>query len=229
MLPEQQFEIIKQRLSGQVSKPPRKKLTGPMQWIVLLLIAILVGAAYAGSYAWGFFLGGRFHPLPYWAGWGKMHSTTAGDYLLYVAVWPSTRPLERIIPHTFIRGRANLCTPDGQEFYMNLSGEMRPHIYLNTLGEPVELDMVTWRSPMPIGQQSRPSFSLWGRWGSGEITGEDRQGLSKNFLPDGKLRPPNTYAAPAQMEDIRVTLQEGTFFEWKNACHVTSTLNHGSQ
>ena len=216
-------------LSQPSSKPPRRKLTGTTQLVVFFLLLVVVGALYVGLYSWGFFLGGNFHPLPDWAGWGKMHSTSAGDYLLYVAVWPSTRPLERIIPHTFVKGRADLCMPNGQTFHMNLSGEMRPHIYLNTLGEPIELDMANWRAPAAFGQQSRPSFSIWGRWSRGEITGEDRQSLSKNFLPDGQLRPPNTYAAPAQMEDVRVTLHEGTFHEWKRACAITAAPNRGSR
>jgi hypothetical protein len=229
MLPEQQVGCVTQELSGYASKPLRRKLTGAIQWIVLLLIATFVGAIYVGLYSWGFFLGGNFHPLPYWAGWGKMHSTSARDYLLYVAVWPSTRPLETIIPHTFVKGRADLCMPNGQTFHMNLSGEMRPHIFLNTLGEPIELDMVNWRAPAAFGQQSRPSFSIWGRWSRGEITGEDRQSLSKNFLPDGQLRPANTYAAPAQMEDLRVALHEGTFYEWKSACGIPAAPNRGSR
>lgn len=228
MLPEQQIESVKQRPTAQDSQPPRKKLTGVKQWIVVFLLLISVGALYAGRYAWGFFLGGNFHPLPYWTGWGKMHSTVSGDYLLYVEIWPSMRALETIIPHTFVNGRANLCTPKGEQFYLHLSGEMRPRIYLNTVGEPIELDMVNWRATAPLGQQMRPSFSIWGRWARGEITGEDRQSLSKNFLPDGKLRPQNIYATPAQMEDIRLTLNEGTFSEWKRACRVmtTSIIGH---
>lgn len=223
MRPEQQIENVKQLLKAQASKPPRKKLTGPAQWIVVFLLLISVSALYAGRYAWGFFLGGNFHPIPYWTGWGKMHSTARGDYLLYVEIWPSMRTLETIIPHTFVKGRANLCTPEGEQFVLNLSGDMRPHIYLNTVGEPIQLDMVNWRATAPIGQQMRPSFSIWGRWGRGEITGEDRQGLSQNFLPDGRLRPQNTYATPAQLEDIRLTLNRGSFFEWKRACRVTAT------
>ena len=229
MMPEQQVEIVQQPLTRQVSKPARRTLSGGMQWIFVLLLLILVGAAYAGMYSWGFFLGGNFHLLPYWTGWGKMHSPTAGDYFLYVEVWPSTHALERIIPHTFVKGRGYLCTPKGERFYLNLSGEMRPHIYLNTIGEPIELDMWTWRTSMPIGKQTRPSFSIWGNWSKGEITGEDRQGLSKNFLPDGRLRPQNTSSAPAQIEDVRLTLHEGTRSEWDNACRITATLNPESR
>lgn len=228
MRPEQQFEIMQQRLSQQVSKPPRGKLAGGMQWIVVLLLLILVGAAYAGMYSWGFFLGGEFHPLPYWGGLGKMHSTARGDYFLFVEIWPSTRALETIIPHTFVKGKGHLCTPDGQRFSLNLSGEMRPHIFLNTLGEPIALNMGNWRATMPVGQLWRPSFSIWGVWGRGQISGDDHQTLSRNFLPDGRLRPQNTYPTPAEMEDLQVTLREGSFFEWEKVCRTAAASRSGS-
>ena len=221
MLPKADPELIKEYLSRQTSKRPPRKFTGSKQWVFLLFLAVLVGAVYVGLYPWGFFLGGNFHPLPDWTGWGKMHSNTAGDYFLYVEIWPSTRQLETIIPHTFVKGRANLCTPKGERFSLNLSGEMRPHIYLNTVGEPIELDMGNWRASMPVGQQQRPSFSIWGRWGRGEITGDDRKRLSQSFFPDGRLIPQGSYALPSQTEDIQVTLREGTFSQWKSACAQT--------
>jgi len=218
MLPEPGFELENRYPSAQRAKPQGRRLTAAQQCIVLFLMVIAAGAVYAGLYPWGFFLGGNFHLLPYWTGLGKMHSKTAGDYFLYVEIWPSTRALETIIPHTFVKGRANLCTPKGERFYLNMSGEMRPHIYLNTVGEAIELDMGTWRKSMPIGQQFRPSFSIWGRWGRGEITGDDRERLSQSFLPDGTLRPQGSHTPPSQTEDIQVTLREGSFSEWKADC-----------
>lgn len=229
MVPEQRVEVGRKHLSEQFTRPQRGKLTGAMQWIVVFLVLVAVGAIYFGLYPWGFFLGGSFHPLPIWTGWGKMQSSQAGDYFLYVEIWPSTKALETIIPHTFVRGRGYLCTPKGEHFYMNLSGEMRPRIYLNTVGEPIELDMRNWRTPMPVARQLRPSFSIWGSWGRGEITGEDRQSLSKNFLPDGRLRPQNTYAAPAEMEDVRVVLRQGSRSQWESACRISASLNPGSR
>lgn len=215
---EKQTELINEYLSNHAAKPARRKLGGAKQWVFVSCLLALTAAIYAGLYGWGFFLGGTFHPLPIWTGWGKMHSSSAGDYVLYVAIWPSTKALETIIPHTFVRGRANLCTPKGQRFYLNLSGEMRPHIYLNTVGEAIELDMGNWRRSMPVGQQWRPSFSIWGRWGKGQITGDDRKKLSQSFSLNGTLIPQGSYAATSQTEDLQVTLREGSFSEWKAAC-----------
>jgi hypothetical protein len=217
-LPEKQAELIRDYLSKRTPEPPRRKLTGAKQWVVLFLMLIGLGVLYVVLFPWGFFLGGSFHPFPHWTGWGKMHSSTAGDYFLYVEVWPSTRRLETVIPHTFVQGKAYLCTPKGEHFYLKLSGSMRPHIYLNTLGEPIGLSMYNWRAAMPIGQQERPDLSIQGRWGPGQIVGDDKTTLSQSFLPNGTLRPQNTYAPLSQKEDVQLTLHEGTYSEWEAAC-----------
>ena len=39
---------------------------------------------------WGFYMGGHFHIIPNWTGWGQMHSKTAGDYALLVSFSPKT-------------------------------------------------------------------------------------------------------------------------------------------
>lgn len=217
-LPEKQAELIRNYLARRVQEPPRRKSSGVKQWLLVFILLIGVGALYVVLFPWGFLLGGNFHPFPYWRGWGKMHSSTAGDYFLYVEVWPSTRQLETIIPHTFVQGKAYLCSPKGEHFYLKLSGSMRPHIYLNTLGEPIGLSMYNWRAAMPIGQQERPNFSIQGRWGPGQIVGDDKKTLSQSFLPNGTLIPQGKYALPSQAEDIQLTLREGTYSEWEAAC-----------
>lgn len=217
-MPEKQAELIRDYLSRRAPEPPRRKLTGARQWIVLFLMLIGVGALYVISFAWGFFLGGSFHPIPYWTGWGRMHSNTAGDYFLYVEVWPTTRRLETIVPHTFVQGKAYLCTPKGEHFYLKLSGSMRPHIYLNTLGEPIGLSMYNWRAASIIGRQERPDITVEGRWGQGQIVGDDKSTLSQSFLPNGTLIPQGKYALASQKEDIQLTLREGTYSEWESAC-----------
>lgn len=216
--PEKRAGMIEEYLSQQTTKSSRRKLTGAKQWIVVFFALLLAAAVYAGLYPWGFFLGGSFHPLGYWAGWGQMHSIKSGDYYLFVRIWPSTRALETIIPHTFVRGQAYLCTPGGERFFLKLSGSMRPHIYLNTLGEPIGFHVYSWRAALPVGQQSRPSFLINGRWGKGEITGDDDKTLSQSFSPDGKLIPQGSHAPASQQEDIQITLREGSYSEWESAC-----------
>jgi hypothetical protein len=77
-------------MSGQLPKRPRRPLSGATQWIVLLLALIFAVAVYVGLYPWAFFMGGNFHPLGFWRGWGHMPSAT-GDFLLYVEISPFTR------------------------------------------------------------------------------------------------------------------------------------------
>lgn len=62
MRPEQLVEFIRQRLSHEVSQPPRGKLSGGMHWIVVFLLLILVGGTYIGMYSWGFYRGGFSSP-----------------------------------------------------------------------------------------------------------------------------------------------------------------------
>ena len=217
MPPEQEAQLLKNCLSAQLPKR-RRPSSGVKRWLALVLILLFAAAVYVGLYPWGFFMGGDFHPLGYWCGWGRLHSKTAGDYFLYVEVSPQTRRMETIIPHTFVKGNGHLCTPEGELFSLRLNGDMPPHIYLNTVGQPIRLGMSNWRDVLPIGQESHPSFSLWGRWGKGEIVADDRHTLSQAFLPDGTLRPNGSHALPSQIEDIQMTLREGTYSEFKAAC-----------
>jgi hypothetical protein len=191
------------------------------QIVALILILLAVGVIYVALFPWAFFMGGNFHPLGNWRGWGRMHSKTAGDYFLYVEILPEPRTMETIIPHTFLKGTGYLCTPKGERYSLRLSGSMPPHIYLHTVGQPVELDLHNWRDAMPIAAESRPSFEVHGRWGQGELTGDDHNTLSIAFLPDGTLRPKGAPAPASQHEDLKVTLREGTYSEFRAACSAS--------
>ena len=52
------------------------------------ILVLLIDAAFA---PWAFFLGGTFHPLAFWQGWGRLHSSTGADYALFVRMWPTPR------------------------------------------------------------------------------------------------------------------------------------------
>jgi hypothetical protein len=216
--PQPAAKLIRDYMSAQIPKRSSRQLTGAKQWIALFLILIAAAAVYVGLYPWAFFMGGSLHPLGYWRGWGRMHSKNAGDYFLYVEIYPQTRNMQTTFPHTFVTGKGHLCTPKGQRFDLNLSGEMPPHIYLNTVGQPIRVGMYNWREVLPLGQQSRPSFSLWGRWGAGEIVADDRNTLSQAFMPDATLRPNGSHVLSSETEDVRITLHEGSYSNWESAC-----------
>lgn len=179
----------------------------------VLLVVLLMRPV---MYPWAFFLGGDFHPLGIWRGWGRMHSKTAGDYLLYVEISPTTY---KYAYHEWgLTGTARLCTPKGEYFALRLNGDMPRKFYVNSLGQPVRLGMDNWRATMIVGPETRPVFSLWGTWAEGEVRADDHKTLSQAFFPDGTLRPRGSYASPSQTEDIQVTLREGGYFAFKAAC-----------
>ena len=57
--------------------------------VYLVLGMLTLGAIDAVFAPWSFFMGGRFHPIPLRRGWGKPHSASGRDYILFVWVQAS--------------------------------------------------------------------------------------------------------------------------------------------
>jgi hypothetical protein len=219
MQPEQEEEAqaLKAYLAAQMPKRPRFRLGCLGQMFTLIVLLIVVGLIYAALNPWAFFLGGNFHPLGYWQGWGRMHSKTAGDYFLYINISPVTYKHE-MLPVWDVKGNSYLCTPKREIFHLHLGGDMPRKFYVNSLGQPIRLWMSNWRELLPVSQQPRPSFRLWGHWATGELIADDHKTLSTAFFPDGTLRPHGSYPKPSQTEDIQVTMHEGSYSQFKSAC-----------
>lgn len=154
----------------------------------------------------------------YWTGWGRMHSKTAGDYFLYVQIFPESRRMQSAFRHTFVNGKGSLCTPGNERYSLKLKGSMPPHLYLSTARQLIALNFDNWRNNLLVGHERRPYFSIRGRWGQREIAGDDDQTLSHAFFPNGTLRPAKSSVLPAETEDIQLTLHEGTYSQWEAAC-----------
>jgi hypothetical protein len=135
--------------SSQIpSRKPRRGCLGclgSLVWqlaVVLVLGGILV-VAVTGIFApWAFYLGGKFHILPYWQGWGKAHAKS-GDYLLFVYVGPTPRGSKMYL-ETNLSGAAYVCTPRGDNIRLHMGGGMRKHLNLLTDGEAIHLYMFYW-------------------------------------------------------------------------------------
>jgi len=184
----------------------------------LFLLLVGLGVLYVALNPWAFFMGGNLHPLGYWHGWGQMKSKTAGDHFLYVEIYPNMHSRGRVVPSTPVTGKAWLCTPRGEHFYLTLGGGMPWGYYVNTLGKPINMYFRNWHDASIIKPDSRPSFELYGHWGQGELIADDHKTLSAAFLPDGTLRPQGSRVSPAEYEDTQVTLREGSYSEFKVAC-----------
>ena len=88
-----------------------KAKSGWLKQLVLILGLFFVAAVVLPAIfmPWAFFMGGSFHMLPTWQGWGRMHSKTAGgDYVIRISMYPKTG---RRVGYTHVRGTAWLCTP----------------------------------------------------------------------------------------------------------------------
>jgi len=98
----------------------RRRLRGGKWCLGFGLVLLLMQIA---MYPWAFFLGGHFHPLGLWRGWGRMHSRTAGDYFLYVEIHPTSYG-HTMYPAWDLAGTARLCTPKREYFVLRLNGGM---------------------------------------------------------------------------------------------------------
>jgi len=177
---------------------------------------LAVTAVYA---PWGFYMGGKFHIIPYWQGWGTLHARS-GDYILYVGFEPSPRG-SRMFPASNLTGNGYLCTPRGERFRMNLGGSMRAHLNLSTDGEAISLYMNNW--PVLTGQfmtNHRPSLKLRGHWQNPNLVMDDESSIFREFLPDGRVYqghdPNHAYLG----EVVPVTLKQGSYSEFEAACKM---------
>ncbi len=169
---------------------------------------------------WAFYLGGSFHIIPGWQGWGTLHSKS-GDYLLFVRFGPSFRRGNRMYSSSRLTGIGYLCTPRGDRFRMNLSGYMRPHLPVHTDGEAISLGMDNW--PALTGgflTHRRPSIGLVGHWKNPDLVMNDQSSLYRAFYEDGsvieKIPPNRPWNGPV----VPVTIKPGTYDEFEAACRA---------
>jgi len=75
---------------------------------------------------WSFFMGGSFHPIPMWRGWGKMQSSSGHDYVLYVWFEPYHRSgrggvaVNATGPE--VVGWGEVCTSRGEHYQVRVRG-----------------------------------------------------------------------------------------------------------
>jgi hypothetical protein len=207
-------------------KAPAKPRGRHVLFACLAACVVLAWLATVVFTPWGFFLGGRFHLYPRWQGWGRMHSTTAGDFVLFVSLVPGRTGRSRTGPPSGPRlaGNAVLCTPRGERFALGVGGEMERHFGLDFQGRTVELDM---RSSSfvdrQLGRDLRPKIKLFGRWNNPDLVMDDHGTLSHAFEPDGSLYKGSMRNRPELRETVLVTLREGARSDFETACAAAKT------
>lgn len=192
---------------------------------MLLILGCVLVIAITGIFApWAFYLGGKFHILPYWQGWGKLHAQS-GDYVLLVRIEPTSRGSKMYLS-TNLTGMAYICTPRGETFSMTMGGSMRKHLNLSTDGEAIHLYM--HYRPWSYGftgrnADLRPGLDLRGQWRNPNLVMDDQGSIAKAFLADGSVYRGKGWNPNSKPELLPVTFVQGSYSNFKAECATVAT------
>ena len=197
----------------------RKGCLGCIGQVVLVLAGavVLFTALTAVFYPWAFYLGGKFHIIPMWQGWGRLHGK-GGDYLVWVQFEPTPRG-SRMYLESNLTGNAYVCTPRGERLSMHLGGGMPKHLNLSTNGEAIHLYMDYW--PLGYGgfiADHRPSLQFRGHWQNPKLVMDDQGSIANAFEPDGTVYRGHSPNRPYSTAGIPITFMEGPRSEFDRAC-----------
>jgi hypothetical protein len=192
--------------------------------IIFFLGAILIMAVTGLFYPWAFYLGGTFHILPYWQGWGKLHAKS-GDYVLFIYIHP-TPSRSKLYLETSLTGDAYVCTPRGENIRMRLGGGMPKHLNLSTDGEPVYLYMYhrPWNAAFLVNRSPRLEFRGW--WRNPSLVMDDHGSIARAFQPDGAVYHGSGAKRPYLTEVVPVTLNSGSYSQFRESCASVRQLTH---
>lgn len=192
---------------------------------LFVLGALFVLAIDAVFTPWSFYMGGRFHPVPMWRGWGKLHSASGRDCVLFV--WFEPAPGRRRaaagsvsagVAH--VLGWGELCTPRGEHYSVRVSGYMERNMGASTDGK--RMDMSVYRRPWYwsfAGKwDSRPGLEFHGAWHNPDLVLDDHGSLDRAFNSDGTLRSGPAPARTPGEPGVQLTLHEGDKSEFEAAC-----------
>ena len=185
--------------------------------VVLVLGSVLLVAITGVFYPWAFYLGGKFHIIPMWFGWGTAHAKS-GDYVVWVQFEPTPRG-SRMYLASNLTGNAYVCTPHGERLAMHLGGSMRKHLNLSTDGEPISLYMNYWLLGYGsfIGDH-RPSLEFRGNWRNPNIVMDDSGSIGRAFNADGTVYRAHDRSRPYMQEAVPIMFVNGSHSQFDKAC-----------
>lgn len=161
---------------------------------------------------WAFFMGGHFHLNPKWAGWGRMHSSTSGEYAIYITISPS---LGRGHSSNDITGKGALCTQRGDNYRLSMAGSFEEGSGVDLQGRTATIYPHNY-DPKHTGHND-PSLEFRGKWNNPDLVLDDQGSINQAFDPDGGLA--KKKRAPSGMQEIvQLTLHEGSRSDFDAAC-----------
>lgn len=192
---------------------------GTARWGSFILLVLLIvggiGAIFATSYRWAFYLGGSFHVIPWWQGVGHAHAKS-GDYVIYVRIGPETRDMKTHLS-TNLTGMAQICTPRGEDIVLTLGGGMRRHLNVSTDGENISLyvhRLKIIRTP----SNNPPELRFEGHWANPKLVMDDHGTIGQAFAPDGSVLYGKDLYHSHNTEVVPIIFSPGSFGDYKGAC-----------
>jgi hypothetical protein len=199
---------------------PRKRGSCLGDIVKLFFLLVILGVGYfvvIGVFApWTYYLGGSFHLLPIWQGWGTIQEPS-GNFPLYVFL---SRPETGKLGISYMSGTAQLCTPRGEQFgYMRvIMAFQNKNFGLDSENQPVTLHIYNYGLSGRLNADHRPEFDLYGAWQGPNLVLEDHGSFTSAFLPDGTVYVGSPSNQPAAGANLSITLVPGSPAQFKAAC-----------
>jgi len=195
-----------------MSNRRRGCLTDLLKLCVLAVVVLYVVVAITSP--WAFHIGGRWTPLLYWSGTGKLVTKT-GTYPLYVMFYPSSHfsrlALDGLRPAGGLQGTARLCVSPGVTESLKLSGTVFGR-WSSTTDALMSFRLLEYRY-IDLGQ-TQGYFDLSGRWQGPDLVMDDRSGTNHKFR------------SGLQIEHASVTLSPAGYSDFKSTCASSNAPPH---
>ena len=192
--------------------PPKTRNLG-LKLAALALFAFGLPFALDAVFApWAFFMGGHFHLNPKWAGWGRMHSNTSGDYAIYITISPS---LGRGHSFTDVTGKGALCTQHGAYYRLSMAGSFEDGSGADLQGRTATLYPHNY-DRKHTGHND-PSLEFRGKWNNPDLVLDDQGSINQAFDPGGGLAAKGHVRSDIK-ERVSLTLHEGSRSDFEAAC-----------
>lgn len=215
-LPQEEADLVKSFLSGQVPLVRRQKAGCLVRLFQLVGVGILILAVFYAGVAitnpWSFHMGGRWTPFLTWHGSGELVTKGGREYPLYINLYPSSHfsrlHLDGLRPTGGLQGSGWLCTSPGVAQYLDLSGTIYGG-WRSTGGSLMAFRLLEWYTTRDrlLGRTTgRGFFDLTGRWQGQKLAMNDR-----GHVPD-------TFPSGLRIEGASVAFDWGSYREFKELC-----------
>jgi len=201
-----------------LSAPARRGLLGWRSFAALF--ALIIFFMYAGLTPWALRMGGRSTPAEEWDGFGEVHATNGGHYVLYTHLQGGlmgSGPIHRsgggMKGASNLHGTADLCTASGVTHTFKLTGGV--DAWWSTDGAPTGIGL---SGGTPVRLPSGWVIVFRGNWHGPalQLTSDDNS-FAQVFTPSGEIR---RVTSSKDAGTARVTLQYGSRDAFAAACQA---------